>query len=331
MRRRDIVKALGAAILTRPIHARAQAARSPVVGVLSASSDSAFEGADPAFFSSFHRGLSQIGYIEGQNLTIERRRADGRIGLLSELAAALVRLQVAAIATHGGNAAARAAKSLTSTIPIVFTTGDDPVETGLVASLNRPGGNVTGVTVSSTELIGKQLELLRELLPTAATVATLVGGDRRPAFWNDNAAMAARRTGFRTIVISVAADGDLDAALTSAKDQGADALLFSAAPLFMRRRARLVALAAHHGLPAIYSWRQFCDAGGLMSYGADLLVSYVETGIYVGRVLNGTPPGDLPVQLPSKFELVINLKTARALGITTLPRLLNARVDKVIE
>jgi putative tryptophan/tyrosine transport system substrate-binding protein len=299
----------------------------PVIGVLGVAAHDTI----PKYFPAFVQGLKERGYVEGRNVAIEYRLADSRVGRLPAFAADLVRRQVAVIATNGGSLTALAAKAATSRIPIVFTTGDDPVGIGLVESLSRPGGNVTGVSMSSTALLEKRLELLRELAPGAGTIALLMSADpHKGRFWNEHTAIAARTAGFKVIVVEVEVESDLEALFASAIQQGADALLVAAAPFFMRRRAQVVALAARHGVPAVYPFREFSEVGGLMSYGPNLPATYLQAGLYTGRILNGAEPGDLPVQLPTKFELVINLKTAKALGLE-VSRLLTARVDKVIE
>jgi putative ABC transport system substrate-binding protein len=300
----------------------------PVIGVLGTTS---FDPT-PARFSAFYQGLKETGYVEGRNLAIEYRFAEGQFDRLSALAADLVRRRVAVIAASGGGFPALAAKAATSTIPIVFTgVGDDPMAMGLVASLSRPGGNATGVSLISSELVEKCLELLRELAPGAETIALLRGaGNDRNQYWSEHITVVARGAGLKVLVRQVYFDSDFDAVIASTVREGAGAVLVAATPFFMSRRFEMVALAARYRLPTIYPWREYCEAGGLMSYGPDLLDAYLQSGRYTGRILNGAAPGDLPVQQPTKFELVINLKTAKVLGIE-ISRLLNARADKVIE
>jgi putative ABC transport system substrate-binding protein len=326
IKRRQFIKLLSGATLA-PFVSHARAQDTPIIGVLGSTS----LNSAPIRYSEFNRGLREAGYEEGRNVAVEYRMADGHPRRFPELAADLVRRQVAVIATNGGSVAALAAKAATSTIPIVFTTGDDPVGLGLVKSLSHPGGNMTGVSVSSTELIEKRLELLRELLPAANSIALLLArNSHTPHIWNEHATIAAKATGLRVISLEVESENDFQMAFASAVQQGADALFVAAVPFFLRERSKIVVLAAHHSLPAIYSFSEFTEAGGLMSYGPDLRSAYFEAGRYTGRILNGAAPGDLPVQLPSRFELVINLKTAQALGLK-ISRLLNARADKVIE
>ena len=329
----------GGAALSWPASAAAQAQRVSVIGVLGTTS---FDSV-PVRFSAFHQGLKETGYVEGQNLAIEYRLAEGQPDRLPALAADLVRRQVAVIATNGGSFPALAAKAATSTIPIVFTgIGDDPMALCLVASLSRPGGNATGVSLTSSELVEKSLELLRELAPNADTIALIRGeGTDSTQYWSEHVAaearavglkltVAARAVGLNVLVPHVQIDSDFEAVFASIVHQGAGAVMVAATPVFVRRRAQIVALAARYRLPTIYPWREYCEAGGLMSYGPDLLDAYLQAGRYTGHILNGAVPGDLPVQMPTKFELVINLNTAKALGIQ-ISRLLNARADQVIE
>jgi putative ABC transport system substrate-binding protein len=327
VRRRDFIKVFGSAAATWPIVAFGQTPHVPVIGVLGTTS---FDST-PKRFSAFYEGLKEIGYIEGRNVAIEYRLAEGQPNRLPALAADLVRRQVAVIATSGGGFAALAAKAATPTIPIVFTVGDDPMAMGLVTSISRPGGNATGVSLTSSELVEKCIELLRELAPRVDTIALIRGdGSDGTQSWSEHVTVAARAIGLTVLVPHVQVDIDFDAVFASIVHQGAGAVLVAATPRFMSQRFQIVELAARYRLPAIYPWREFCEAGGLMSYGPDLLAAYLEAGRYTGRILKGAAPGDLPVQLPTKFELVINLKTAKALGIQ-ISRLLNARANKVIE
>jgi putative ABC transport system substrate-binding protein len=273
--------------------------------------------------AAFHQGLKDGGYVEGQNVAIEYRWAEGRYDQLPALAADLVRRQVAVIAATGGTPSARAAKAATTTIAIIFLAAD-PVRDGLVASLNRPGGNVTGASVFSAELAPKRLQLLRELVPRAGKIAALTN----PATMDDAQAMT--RAGLALLTITAAAESDFEPAFIQAAQQGVEALLVTADPFLNSRRAQIVALAARHSLPAAYPWREYVEAGGLMSYGTSLTGTYRQVGQYVSRVLKGDKPANLPVQNPTKFDLAINLKTAKALGIT-VPETLLATADEVIE
>ena len=281
--------------------------------------------------AAFRQGLSETGYVEGQNVAIEYRWAEGRYDRLPALAADLVGRKVDVIVTSGGDPAALAAKNATSTIPIVFTVGGDPVAAGLVASLARPGGNLTGVSILAVELMPKRLELLSELVPQARVIALLVNPN------NPNAERimrdvqeAARAKGVQLHILKAGTESEIDAAFASLVQLQAGALVVGADPFFNSRREQLVALAARHAVPAIYEWREFAAAGGLISYGASLTAAYRQVGIYAGKILKGAKPADLPVQQPTTFELVVNLKTAKALGLTVPPSIL-ARADEVIE
>jgi putative ABC transport system substrate-binding protein len=299
----------------------------PVIGYL--------QSASPSYFAQFsdavRQGLNEIGYVEGQNVAIERRSAEGHYDRLTALAVGLVDRQVAVILAAGGTDPAKAAKAATSNIPIVFVSAADPVRTGLVASLNRPGGNVTGVSLLASALDAKKLGLLRELAPKASTIGVLINPDYPSAnSQREEAQQAAARLGLRPLMLSARADGEIDLAFASAAKQGADALLVATDPFLLSRRERLVALAARYAVPAIYAQREVVTAGGLISYGPHFWDGYRQAGAYVGRVLKGEKPADLPVLQPTKFELVINLKTAKALGLEVPDRLL-ALADEVIE
>ena len=283
------------------------------------------------FLDAFRQGLNDGGYVEGRNVVIESRWADGQSARLPELAADLVRGQVSLIAATGGSASAHAAKAATAKIPVLFIGGPDPVADGLVSSLSRPGGNLTGVGVNTSELMPKRVQLLLELIPSAAKIALLqneagVGGDAA----QKDVEAATRALGRRMISLKIGSLSDLEAAFVSAVRQHADALLVTSNSIFTDRRVEIVGLAARHGLPAGYAWREFVEAGGLISYGPSVAWAYRQIGQYASRILNGEKPADLPVVLPTKFELVINLKTARALGIT-VPETLLATADEVIE
>jgi putative ABC transport system substrate-binding protein len=325
MRRREFILALGGAAAAWPLAALAQQAAMPVIGFLN--------GASPAGYApmvaSFHQGLKETGYIEAQNVTIEYRWADGRYDRLPAMATDLVRRQVAVIVSNSPGMPA--AKAATTTIPIVFTTSGDPVNLGFVASLNRPGGNITGVSFVSGLLGAKRLEMLRQLVPAAATIGMLVGTDTLEArIERRDVELAAQALGQQLIIAPFTTEGEFDSAFTSIVGRGAKALLVGTGPFLTSSRERVVALAARHAIPAIYAVREFVVVGGLMSYGASIVEAYRQTGIYAGRVLKGEKPADLPVMQSTKFELVINNQTARMLGISLPPSLL-ALADEVIE
>jgi putative tryptophan/tyrosine transport system substrate-binding protein len=299
----------------------------PVIGVLYSGSPEMFE----TLISAFRRGLNEVGYVEGRNVALELRLAEGHYDRLPALAADLVRRQVAVIFTAGGQNSAFAAKANTATIPIVFTTGGDPVRSGLIASLNRPGGNVTGVTNLTAELEPKRLEILHELVPTADRIAVLVN----PAYQDvglrvDEIQAASRTIGKQIHVLQASTENAINMAFAALAQARAGALLVSSDPFFFGRRHQIVALAARYAVPAIYQWREFAQIGGLISYGAGRSYAQHEAGIYVGKILKGAKPSDLPVQQAVKLELVINLKTAKALGLEVPPTLV-ARADEVIE
>ena len=325
IRRREFLTLLGGAAAW-PLAARAQQQASLVVGFLLVSAPEA--AADQ--LTAFRKGLSEMGYVEGRNLAIEIRSAHNEYDRLPELAADLVRRRVAVIAV-GSIAAALAAKAATTTIPIVFTFGGDPVQLGIVANLNRPGGNVTGVSSMQQELMAKRLGLLHELLPGATRFAVLVNPNNPSTESVITDLQAAALTIGRQIeVLTASSNREMDTAFASALQKRVDALLVSPDPLFGVRRAPILTLAAHHRLPASYHLREFTEAGGLMSYGASNVDQYRQAGIYAGRILKGEKPADLPVMRPTKFEFVINLHTAKLLGIEVPPTLL-AIADEVIE
>jgi putative ABC transport system substrate-binding protein len=310
-----------------PLAARAQQAAVPVIGFLHTGSPDL----NTKFVAGFRKGLAQAGFIEGQNVAIEFRWAAGQDERLPQLAADLVRQRVSVIATPASTPAALAAKAATSEIPIVFATGGDPVALGLVASLNRPGGNVTGIAFQTVELAGKGLGLLHELLPTTVRVVAVVN----PNFALTDATLQGLEAGAATLrlkleIARAGTNGEIEAALASLSQNSPVALLFGPDPSFTNRRAQLVALAARYALPAMYLTREFAEVGGLISYGPDLTNAYRETGGYIGRVLKGEKPATLPVVQPTKFELVINLKTAKALRLD-IPDKLLALADEVIE
>ena len=325
MKRRTFLVLVGAAGAW-PLGAPAQKPI-PVIGFLS--SRAAAESAH--LVAGFREGLREGGYIEGETVAIEYRWANNQYDRLPVLAAELVGRSVAVIVAAGGPPSALAAKTATAVIPIVFTSVGNPVEIGLVASLGRPGGNVTGSdSTLSAELDAKRLELLHELLPATGSVGVLLYANRVNSTATAELETAARTLKLRLVMLSAHDAESLDGSFAALLEQGLGALLVSADPFFDSRREQVVNLAARHAVPAIYQWREFAAAGGLMSYGASLPGAYHQAGLYAGRILKGAKPAELPVQRPTKFELVINLKTAKALGITVPPTLL-ARADEVIE
>ena len=326
MRRRNFMTVLAGAA-AYPLLAGAQQKALPVVGFLNSTPPGPFAPQ----VAAFHQGLSGTGYVEGQNLTIEYRWAEGHEDRLPALAADLVDRKVDVIVAGGSINAAIAAKSATSTIPIVFPGISDPVAAGLVASLARPGGNVTGFDPFQFELMPKRLELLTELVPQAGVIALLVNpDDPRAEGLVRNLQEAARTKGVQLPILKVATEGEIDAAFASLVDLHAGALLVDPDPLFNNRREQLVALASHHAVPALYAWREHVLAGGLISYGASVAAGFRQAGIYAGRILNGANPADLPIEQPTKFELILNLKAAKALGLIIPPSLLTV-ADEVIE
>ena len=327
MRRRELIKLLGGVAAGLPFAAHAQQKSMPLIGYLGVG----LPQLQHPFVVAFREGLKEAGFVDGENLIIEYRWAEEHYDRLPVLAADLVRRKVDVIVATG-EPSLRAAASATSTIPVVFVTGNDPVQSGLVASLARPGGNMTGFTAIATELLSKRFELLSELLPTARTIALLA---------NPNAAsvsevtirlaqQAASAKGIRLLVVNAGDASDVEAAFASIAQQRADALMVSADAFFFAQRERIVALAARYAVPAAYELQEFVDAGGLISYGPNVASLRRQVGVYAGKILKGAKPVDLPIQQPTKFDLMINLKAAKALGLTVPPTLL-ARADEVIE
>ena len=326
MKRREFITLLGGAAAW-PMAARAQDPAVPLIGFLNSASPAPFA----RLADAFHQGLREGGYVEGRNVMIEYRWADGQFVRLPELAADLVHRRVSLIVATGGTVSARAAKEATATIPILFIVGPNPIGDGLVTSVSRPGGNATGVALYTSDLLPKRLDLLGQLMPRAATIALLVNpSDAAYELETKYVEDAMRVTGQQMVLLKASAEKDFEPALVSAVQQRVDALLVSANPFFTQRRVQLVALAARHAMPAGYPWREYTDAGGLMSYGPSIAGAYHLIGRYASRILNGEKPMDLPVQGPTSYELVINLKTAKALGLEVPPTLL-AFADEVIE
>jgi putative ABC transport system substrate-binding protein len=325
MRRREFITLLGGAAAW-PLAARAQQLPLPVVGFVNGGAPDRVDSA------RFQRGLNEAGYIEGKNATVEYYWMNGQYERAPSLMADLVRRRVTVIATPGSTPATLAAKAATATIPIVFGIAGDPVKLGLVESLPRPGGNATGISFLSVELRSKRLELLHELPPKAVRVAVLVnatgpdGGDSVPR----DIAQAAGSLGLQLTTLTASTSGEIEAAFTKLVHHQADALFIAPDPFFVSRRVQFATLAARHGIPAAYSTRSFVEAGGLMSYGTDTAEWHRQVGVYVGRILNGTKPADLPVVQSTKFDLAINLKTAKTLGLTVPPILL-VTADEVID
>jgi len=326
IRRREFITLLGGAAAVWPRASRTQPAM-PLIGFLQSGSP----GATAHMVAAFHSGLKEVGYVQGQNVGIIYRYGDGQYDRLPVLAAELVSSQVAVLAATGGDPAVLAARAATSTIPIVFTIGSDPVALGYVASLNRPGGNVTGVVLLTSNLGAKRIGLLRQLIPTVEAIGLLLN----PTYADAAAQLkemetSAASVNVRLIIANASADSDLAPAFARFIKERAGAFLIAADPFFNSRRDQIVALAARHAIPAIYEWREYAIAGGLMSYGTSITDGYRQAGMYAGRILKGDKPADLPVIQTAKFEFVINLKTAKALGLD-VPLGLTAAADEVIE
>jgi putative ABC transport system substrate-binding protein len=325
VRRREFITFLGGTMTAWPLAARAQPSSMPVIGLVNSASPRAFA------HGAFHQGLKETGHVEGQNLTIEYRWAEGQYDQLPALVSDLVSRGVAVLAAFGGVHTALAAKTATSTIPIVFANGSDPVKFGLVASLNRPDGNVTGVSFFAAELEAKRLGLLHELVPQVAMIAVLLNPTNANAE-NQSRDLneAARTLGLQLHIVNAGSERDIEAAFASVVQMRAGALVVASDPFFFAQHQQFTALAMRHAVPAIYEWREFAEAGGLVSYGTSRNEAYRHAGIYVGRILKGEKPASLPVMQSTKFEFVINLKAAKAIGLEVPPGL-SARADEVIE
>jgi putative tryptophan/tyrosine transport system substrate-binding protein len=327
MRRREFIAGLGSAAAW-PLTAQAQQTVMPVIGYL----NSTTESTAGHFTAAFRQGLSELGYVEHQNVSIEYKWMEGQYDRLTTLTAELVRRRVAVIVATGGTATARAAKSATATIPIVFVAGADPVEVGLVASLNHPGGNVTGAAILTTSLTAKRLELLHNLVPGATSIGFLINPTNTTVTKAEmmEAETAARTLGVRLVTLNASTLGEIEAVSENLAAQRIGALLTGGDPFWTFQRVQLAALTARHAVPAIYAVREIVDAGGLMSYGASISDAYRLAGTYAGRILKGEKPANLPVQQSTRIEMVLNLKTAKALGLT-IPEMLLATADEVIE
>jgi putative ABC transport system substrate-binding protein len=329
MTRRELIILLGSGAMTAPRALRAEQKAMPVIGFLGAGSSAL--GLSAPNVAAFHRGLSEAGYVDGQNVAIEYRWAEGHYDQLPGLAADLVGRRVDVMVSTGGTPSALAAKSATSTIPIVFLGGSDLVAAGLAASLARPGGNLTGFIIFGSELTPKRLELLSELVPQPGVIALLVNPTKSDT--EDlirDMQEAARAKGVQLQIVKGGTEGEIDAAFASLVQLHAGGLVVVSDSFFASRREQLVALASRYAVPTIYDWRGFAASGGLISYGINFASAYRQVGIYAGKILNGAKAADLPIQQPTTFELVVNLKTAKALGLTVPPSIL-ARADEVIE
>ena len=326
MRRREFITLLGSGVANWPCAARAQQATMPVIGWLSARSPSEAV----SVLQAFRQGLGQVGYFEGKNVTIEYRWAEGRYDRLPALAAELVSHQVTVIAATGGEPSPLAAKAATTTIPVVCTLGGDPVAIGLVASLNQPGGNLTGTTIMAVEMGPKRLDLARQLVPNATAVAMLINPKFPTALAEAREVQDAARLGIHINLLNASTESEIDAAFTTIVEQRNGALIIGTDPFLLGQRDQLVRLAARHMVPTIYFLREFVEAGGLMSYGPNIANGYRQAGVYTGLILNGANPATLPIVRPTQFLLYLNLKTAKTLGLQ-IPPLLLALADEVIE
>jgi putative ABC transport system substrate-binding protein len=328
MKRREFITLFGGTAAAWPLAVRAQQPAMPVIGFLNIASPETWT----PYVAAFRQGAGQTGFVEGQNVAIQYRWAHGDYNRLPALAADLVSSRVSVIAANGGSRSALAAKAATTTIPIVFTFGDgDPVKHGLVESINHPGGNVTGVTMIAGMLEPKRLELLREIVPTATTVHILVNPNNAGVLQDiPTVAAAAGKIGLAFEVVQAGSESEIDAAFEALAREKAQALMIANDGFFTIRARQIATLAARHALPAIYPWREQAEVGGLLSYGANIREAYRQSGIYVGQILKGSKAADLPVQQPTKFELVINLKVAKALGLQ-VPTSILLRADEVIE
>jgi putative ABC transport system substrate-binding protein len=327
MRRREFITVLGGAAMAWPLAARAQQAAMPVIGFLSSRSP----GESSNVVAAFRRGLNEAGFVEGQNTLIAFRWAEGAYNHLPALAADLIGLRVAVLVAAGGTPSLLTAKAATTTIPIVFTAVNDPVQLGFVPSFNRPGGNVTGISLFNNTLLAKRIGLLHEAVPTAAVIAML-RNPNSPVVDDDMKSVlaTAQSLGLTVQVLNASNERDLDAAFEAMVRLHVGALVVQGEPFFDSRRDHIVELAAREGIPAIYAWREYAIAGGLISYGTSITDNYRQAGVYTGRILKGEKPAELPVVRPTKFEMLVNLKTAKALGLEISPSLI-ARADEVIE
>jgi putative tryptophan/tyrosine transport system substrate-binding protein len=328
VRRRELITLLGGAAATWPVAVRAQQPAMPVIGFLGAGALDTYV----LYLAAFRKGLGETGLVEGQNVAVEYRWADGQYDRMAELAADLVRRRVAVITVPGSPPGARAAKAATSTIPIVFSVGDDPVKLGLVASINRPEGNATGINFFTGELVAKRLALLRELVPGATRVAAFINpaDASRAEVLRGDVEAAARTIGVQLQILNPSTNREIDAAFAAAVRERADALFVGPDAFYNSRRVQLANMASRYMMPTAFAVREYVDAGGLMSYGTNLADMYREVGVYTGRILKGAKPADLPVLQSTKFELVINMQTARMLGLAVPDKLLVA-ADEVIE